>query len=41
VFAESKVDPSVGYALSPVDVWERVRPAIGRTAAVSTGPCLR
>jgi len=41
VFAESKVDPSVGYALSPIDVWGRVEPAIGRTAAVSTGPCLR
>jgi S1-C subfamily serine protease len=41
VFAESKVDPAVGYALSPVDVWQRVRPAIGRTAAVATGPCLR
>jgi len=41
VFAESKVDPSVGYALSPIDVWQRVQPAIGRTAAVATGPCLR
>jgi S1-C subfamily serine protease len=41
VFAESKVDPTVGYALSPLDVWQRVRPAIGRTAAVSPGPCTR
>ena len=41
VFAESKVDPQVGYALSPIDVWQRVQPAIGRTTAVSTGPCLR
>jgi len=41
VFAESKADPSVGYALSPLDVWERVQPAIGRTAAVSTGRCIR
>jgi S1-C subfamily serine protease len=40
VFAESKVDPSVGYALSPVDVWQRVQPAIGRTAATAAGPCL-
>jgi S1-C subfamily serine protease len=40
VFAESKVDPSVGYALSPVDVWQRVQPAIGRTAAAAAGPCL-
>jgi S1-C subfamily serine protease len=41
VFAESKVDPSVGYALSPLDVWARVQPALGRTKAVSTGRCLR
>jgi S1-C subfamily serine protease len=41
VFAESKVDPAVGYALSPLDVWRRVQPAIGRTAAVSTGRCVR
>ena len=41
VFAESKVDPSVGYALSPLDVWARVQPVIGRTAAVSAGPCIR
>jgi len=41
VFAESKVDPSVGYALSPLEVWGRVQPAIGRTAAVSTGRCIR
>jgi S1-C subfamily serine protease len=41
VFAESKVDPSVGYALSPQEVWQRVSPAIGRTAAVAPGPCVR
>ncbi len=41
VFAESKADPSVGYALSPIDVWNRIRPAIGRTSAVSSGPCVR
>jgi S1-C subfamily serine protease len=41
VFAESKVDPAVGYALSPLDVRRRVEPAIGRTAAVSTGRCIR
>lgn len=41
VFAESKVDPSVGYALSPLEVWGRVQPAIGRTAAVEPGPCIR
>jgi S1-C subfamily serine protease len=41
VFAESKVDPAVGYALSPQQVWQRVSPAIGRTAAVAPGPCIR
>jgi S1-C subfamily serine protease len=41
VFAESRSDPNVGYALSPVSVGERVQPAIGRTAPVSVGPCLR
>ena len=41
VFAESKVDPTVGYALSPQEVWQRIAPAIGRTAAVRPGPCIR
>jgi S1-C subfamily serine protease len=41
VFAESKVDPTVGYALSPQAVWQRISPAIGRTAAVAPGPCIR
>jgi S1-C subfamily serine protease len=41
VFAESKVDSAVGYALSPLEVWQRVRPAIGRTAAAGPGPCMR
>jgi S1-C subfamily serine protease len=41
VFAESRADPGIGYALSPVDVSVRIAPAIGRTAAVGTGPCLR
>lgn len=40
IFAESKVDPTVGYALSPVEVWQRVAPAIGRTSAVAPGSCL-
>ncbi|MEZ0239167.1 MAG: MarP family serine protease [Chloroflexota bacterium] len=40
VFAESRVDPAVGYALSPLQVLDRVAPAIGRTSAVSTGPCV-
>ncbi len=41
VFAESRVDPSVGYALAPGEVLERIRPVLRRTAAASTGPCLR
>ena len=40
VFAESKVDPLVGYALSPLEVRERVVNAIGRQTRVSTGPCV-
>jgi S1-C subfamily serine protease len=40
VFAEAKTDPSVGYALSGRAVAERVLPAVGRTASVSTGPCV-
>jgi S1-C subfamily serine protease len=39
VFAESKVDPAVGYALAPGPVIEAITPALGKTAAVSTGPC--
>jgi S1-C subfamily serine protease len=41
VFAESRTDPSVGYALSPTDVAVRVGPALGRTGAVDVGACLR
>jgi hypothetical protein len=40
VFAESRVDPAVGYALSPLEVLERISPSIGSTAAVPTGPCI-
>lgn len=40
VFAESRVDPAVGYALSPLEVLERITPALGRTTAVDTGPCV-
>ncbi len=40
VFAESRSDDSVGYALSPTDVAIAVRPAIGLTRPVDTGPCL-
>ena len=40
VFAQSKVDPAVGYALSPSEVLERVAPALGAVQAVPTGPCV-
>ena len=41
VFAESRSDEDVGYALSPVNVAVEVGPAVGRTSAVDTGDCLR
>jgi S1-C subfamily serine protease len=41
VFAESRTNDDVGYALSPTAVATRIAPAIGRTEAVSTGDCLR
>jgi S1-C subfamily serine protease len=41
VFAEARTDRDVGYALSPTSVAVRIAPAMGRTAAVSTGSCLR
>ena len=40
VFAESRADPSVGYALSPQEVAGRIEPALGSTKEVSTGPCI-
>ncbi|MBI3750533.1 MAG: MarP family serine protease [Chloroflexi bacterium] len=40
VFAESRADPSVGYALSPTAVAERIAPALTLTQEVSTGPCI-
>ncbi len=41
VFAESRTDAGVGYALDPLAVADRVNPALGRTSAVDTGACLR
>jgi S1-C subfamily serine protease len=41
VFAEARSDPEVGYALSPTSVEDRIAPALGKTAVVSTGTCLR
>jgi S1-C subfamily serine protease len=41
VFAESRSDDSVGYALTPTSVAVRVAPGLGRTGAVDVGDCLR
>ena len=41
VFAESRTDDAVGYALAPDDVDERVAPGVGRTQPVDVGPCIR
>ena len=41
VFAESRTNEDVGYALSPIAVAARVSPGIGRTTPVDTGACLR
>lgn len=40
VFAESRADPNVGYALSPTAVATRVGPALSRTSKVDVGACL-
>lgn len=40
VFAESRAEEDIGYALSPTSVAIRVGPAIGRTGNVATGPCI-
>ena len=41
VFAESRSEEDVGYALSPVSVAVEVAPAVGRTTPVDTGDCVR
>ena len=41
VFAESRTEPDVGYALAPVPVSIAVEAVLGRTAAVGTGRCAR
>jgi S1-C subfamily serine protease len=40
VFAESKTDPAVGYALSPGEVLQRISGSLGRSQSVDTGPCV-
>jgi S1-C subfamily serine protease len=41
IFAEAKSDDQVGYALTPVEVSQRVTPSLGKTKAVATGDCAR
>ncbi len=41
VFAESRTDPEVGYALTPGAVAERIAPAIGSRGGVDLGRCIR
>jgi S1-C subfamily serine protease len=41
VYAESRSDEGVGYALAPTAVAVAIMPAIGRSAPVATGPCIR
>lgn len=39
-FSESRADPSVGYALSPVAVSESIAGALDSTEEVAVGPCI-
>jgi S1-C subfamily serine protease len=41
VFAESRTDDSVGYALDPADVAVAIGPGLGETEPADTGPCIR
>jgi S1-C subfamily serine protease len=41
VFAESRTDETVGYALDPEAVAVAILPGIGETDPADTGPCLR
>jgi S1-C subfamily serine protease len=41
VFAASTTDDDVGYALTATEADPQIDRAQGRTAAVSTGPCIR
>jgi S1-C subfamily serine protease len=40
VFAMSRTEPGVGYALTPTDVEQRIGPAVGSTTVVSVGDCV-
>ena len=41
IFAESRTDPEVGYALTPASVARAIEPGLGRTRAIDVGDCLR
>ncbi len=41
MFAESRTDPAVGYALTPTTVAARIAPGLGRTGSASVGKCVR
>jgi S1-C subfamily serine protease len=41
VFAASSVDPDIGYAIRTSEILDEVDLAMGSTAAVETGPCIR
>jgi S1-C subfamily serine protease len=40
IFADSRSDPEVGYALDPTAVAVDIQPAVGGATAVPVGPCL-
>jgi len=40
IFSESRADPSIGYALSPLDVAREVGGALKTTSPASTGACV-
>jgi S1-C subfamily serine protease len=41
IFAQSRTDPSVGYALAPSEVGTAIGPALGSVQPVDTGDCVR
>ena len=41
VFAESRTEDTVGYALTPTAVARAIEPSLGRTSEVGTGACIR
>jgi S1-C subfamily serine protease len=41
IFAQSKTDATVGYALAPLAVRDAIAGALGATAPVDTGDCIR